>query len=188
MPGTSGTRFARLTSRRAVLRGGMLTALGCVPALGAVRLASAEESPESLRAAGRPWARPLAGHHRVSAHYGIPGDWLAGHHTGIDFAVDSGTPVHAVGTGTIDSAGALGDYGQAVVLRLADGHFALYAHLSRIDVRAGQRVAGGEDLAHTGATGRVTGPHLHFEIRTTRDYGTDVDPVRYLADRGVSIL
>ncbi|MEE1928192.1 M23 family metallopeptidase [Streptomyces sp. TRM 70351] len=169
----------REPTRRGVLRGTALAALGLAPALGAATAASA---------AGPPWARPLAGGHRVSAAYGVPGDWEAGHHTGIDFAVASGTPVYSVGRGTVDIAGTQGDYGEAVVVRMDDGHFVLYAHLSRVLVAAGERVHGGERIGKTGATGRVTGPHLHFEVRASRDYGTDVDPVAYLARRGVVLL
>ncbi|GAA4678515.1 hypothetical protein GCM10023347_36200 [Streptomyces chumphonensis] len=190
MAHTRGTQVPTPISRRGLLRGGTLTALGCVPALGVAHLASAGEDGARARprAAGAPYSRPLNGRHRVSAHYGIPGDWAAGHHTGIDYAVDSGTPVYSVGTGTVDFAGDGGDYGDMIVLRMADGHFALYAHLSRVDVRPGERVSGGDLVARSGATGRVTGPHLHFEVRTTREYGSDVDPVAYLADHGVNIL
>ncbi|MGD9485299.1 M23 family metallopeptidase [Streptomyces sp. TRM70308] len=184
MCGAHGERGRGGLSRRGVLRGGALGVLGAVPLLGVV----APRASGGTRRGGPPYARPLAGSHRISAAYGIPGDWLAGRHTGVDFAVDTGTEVHAVGTGTVDVAGEQGDYGETVVVRLADGHFALYAHLSAYDVKVGQRVTGGDRIARTGATGRVTGPHLHFEVRTGREYGTDVDPVQYLADRGVSVL
>ncbi|MBW1603115.1 M23 family metallopeptidase [Streptomyces sp. JJ66] len=159
-----------------------------MPVLGVGHLALGGTVAGGFPAGGPPYARPLAGNPRVTAAYGIPGDWLAGRHTGVDFAVDSGTAVHAVGTGTVDIAGEQGDYGEAVVIRLNDGHFALCAHLSACEVRAGQKVTGGDRIGASGATGRVSGPHLHFEVRTSREYGTDIDPLKFLADRGVPVL
>ncbi|MBB1245956.1 M23 family metallopeptidase [Streptomyces durbertensis] len=181
---------ASATSRRGLLlRGGVLLA-GLVPALAAGRAVGwSSGGPGGVRGevpAGL-WTRPLTAGSPVSAPYGIKGDWLAGYHTGVDFAVDTGTRVYSIGPGTIEIAGEYGDYGEAVLIRLDDGRFALYAHLSAVDVQRGQRVDGGERLGETGATGRVTGPHLHFEIRTSRNYGSDVDPVEYLATRGVRL-
>ncbi|MEV2254114.1 M23 family metallopeptidase [Streptomyces sp. NPDC050147] len=141
--------------------------------------------PEKPR---RKFALPIRRDFRVSARYGIRGNWLAGHHTGIDLAVPTGTPVHAVGAGTVVLARWSGAYGKAVTVRLRDGHYAVYAHLSRISVRRGERVRAGERLGRSGSTGRATGPHLHLEIRTKRRYGSDVNPVRYLAKRGARLL
>lgn len=80
-----------------------------------------------------------------------------------------------------------GAYGNQVVIQLADGHYAQYAHLSSLSVSAGQAVTEGQQVGLSGATGNVTGPHLHFEIRTTPDYGSDVDPLAYLRGKGVSV-
>ncbi|WP_328492749.1 LysM peptidoglycan-binding domain-containing M23 family metallopeptidase [Streptomyces sp. NBC_00414] len=113
--------------------------------------------------------------------------WSSGYHTGVDFAVPTGTALKSVGAGTVVSAGWGGAYGNQVVIRLADGHYAQYAHLSSLSVSAGQSVTGGQQVGLSGATGNVTGPHLHFEIRTTPDYGSDVDPLAYLRAKGVSI-
>ncbi|CAM5404118.1 hypothetical protein SVIOM74S_09011 [Streptomyces violarus] len=87
-----------------------------------------------------------------------------------------GISLKAVGAGTVVSAGWGGAYGNPVVLKLNDGSYAQYAHLSSLSVSAGQTVSGGQQVGLSGATGNVTGPHLHFEIRTTPDYGSDVDP------------
>ena len=133
------------------------------------------------------WTRPVASGYPVSAPYGVPGDWLAGYHTGVDFAVPVGTPVHAVGPGTVVVARYSGDYGNAVVVRMVDGHRVLYAHLSRIAVRVDEELNGGDRVGDSGNTGRSTGPHLHFEVRAGRDYGTDVDPLAYLRGYGVEI-
>ncbi|MGW2640724.1 M23 family metallopeptidase [Streptomyces sp. NPDC001348] len=120
--------------------------------------------------------------------YHVPGGmWSSGYHTGVDFVVPTGTPVKAVGAGTVVSAGWGGAYGNQVVIRLADGHYAQYGHLSSLSVSAGQTVTVGQQLGLSGATGNVTGPHLHFEIRTTPNYGSDVDPVGYLRSHGVAV-
>ncbi|WP_328916618.1 MULTISPECIES: M23 family metallopeptidase [unclassified Streptomyces] len=113
--------------------------------------------------------------------------WSSGSHTGVDFLVGSGTPVHAVAAGTVVSAGADGAYGNDVIIKHADGMYTLYGHLTQPLVSAGQTVTEGQEIGVSGATGNVTGPHLHFEVRTTPDYGSDLDPVAYLASHGVTI-
>jgi murein DD-endopeptidase MepM/ murein hydrolase activator NlpD len=124
----------------------------------------------------------------IGTGYKVAGSmWSSGYHTGVDFVVPTGTPVKAVGAGTVVSAGWGGAYGNQVIVKLADGHYAQYAHLSQLSVSAGQAVTEGRQLGLSGATGNVTGPHLHFEIRTTPDYGSDVDPVAYLRSKGVTV-
>ncbi|MER6167733.1 M23 family metallopeptidase [Streptomyces violaceorubidus] len=113
--------------------------------------------------------------------------WSSGYHTGTDFVVPTGTSLKAVGAGTVVSAGWGGAYGNQVVIQLADGHYAQYAHLSSLSVSAGQSVTVGQQVGLSGATGNVTGPHLHFEIRTTPDYGSDIDPIAFLRSHGVSV-
>lgn len=156
-------------------------------------LAEADEATPESRALApekprRKFALPLRRGFRVSARYGVRGNWIAGHHTGIDLAVPTGTPVHAVGAGTVVLARWSGAYGKAVTVRLRDGHYAVYGHLSRISVRQGARIGTGDRLGSSGATGRATGPHLHLEIRSRRGYGSDINPVRYLAKRGARLL
>ncbi|KUM70336.1 M23 family metallopeptidase [Streptomyces griseorubiginosus] len=113
--------------------------------------------------------------------------WSSGYHTGVDFVVPTGTSLKAVAAGTVVSAGWGGAYGNQVVIKLNDGYYAQYAHLSQLSVSAGQTVSEGQQIGLSGATGNVTGPHLHFEIRTTPDYGSDVDPVAYLRSKGVAV-
>jgi murein DD-endopeptidase MepM/ murein hydrolase activator NlpD len=113
--------------------------------------------------------------------------WSKGYHTGVDFIASTGTKVKSIAGGTVVSAGWGGSYGNQVVVRHADGRYSQYAHLSALSVSAGQRVYAGQQLGLSGATGNVTGPHLHFEIRTTPDFGSDIDPVAYLRAHGVSI-
>ncbi|CAM5409711.1 LysM peptidoglycan-binding domain-containing M23 family metallopeptidase [Streptomyces chartreusis] len=133
------------------------------------------------------FSAPLSGA-SLGTGYKVAGSmWSSGYHTGVDFAAATGTPLKAVGAGTVVSAGWGGAYGNQVVIQLADGHYAQYAHLSSLSVSSGQTVTAGQQIGLSGATGNVTGPHLHFEIRTTPDYGSDVDPVAYLRAKGVAI-
>ncbi|WP_327703310.1 M23 family metallopeptidase [Streptomyces decoyicus] len=133
------------------------------------------------------WTHPTTTHHRISAAYGIRGTWRAGHHTGIDLAVRPGTRVRSVGAGTVVLARRSGAYGKAVTIRMKDGRYTLFGHLSRITVRPGQKVRARTRLGYSGSTGRSTGPHLHFEVRKSRRYGTDINPLIYLAKHGVRL-
>ncbi|MFD5073611.1 peptidoglycan DD-metalloendopeptidase family protein [Streptomyces sp. NPDC058371] len=113
--------------------------------------------------------------------------WSSGYHTGVDFVVPTGTSIKSVAAGTVVSAGWGGAYGNEVIVRHADGQYSQYGHMSQLSVSTGQTVTGGQQLGLSGATGNVTGPHLHFEIRTTPNYGSDVDPVAYLRAHGVTV-
>ncbi|MFI8090448.1 M23 family metallopeptidase [Streptomyces sp. NPDC086080] len=113
--------------------------------------------------------------------------WSSGSHTGVDFHAASGTPVQSVGIGTVVEAGWGGAYGNQVVIRMNDGTYTQYGHLSSIAVSVGQQVAAGQQIGLSGATGNVTGAHLHFEARTGSDYGSDLDPVAYLRAHGVNL-
>lgn len=111
--------------------------------------------------------------------------WSSGRHTGIDFSAPTGTAVNAIQEGTVVSAGWAGAYGDEIVIKHPDGHYSQYAHLSALRVQAGQQVRPGQEIARSGATGNTTGPHLHFEIRTGRSYGTDINPLTYLRRHGI---
>ncbi|WP_406195686.1 LysM peptidoglycan-binding domain-containing M23 family metallopeptidase [Kitasatospora sp. NBC_01560] len=125
---------------------------------------------------------------KLGTAYGVAGSmWASGHHTGADFVASTGTPLRAVAAGTVVKAGNGGAYGNEVEIKLADGKYAEYAHLSSIGVKIGQTVTAGQQIGLSGATGNVTGPHLHFEIRTGSEYGSDIDPIAYLRAHGVSI-
>lgn len=99
------------------------------------------------------------------------------HHTGIDIAVPSGTPVKASDGGVVLQSGWLGGYGKTVIIDHGGGISTLYAHNSSVFVSEGQTVAKGQVIAHAGTTGVSTGPHVHFEIR---EKGTPVDPMKHL--------
>ncbi len=85
-------------------------------------------------------------------------------HYGLDFAVPTGTPMLAAAAGRVTLAASFHFFGDLVVIDHGHGVNTLYAHLSRIDVQEGQMVGRGERIALSGATGRVTGPHLHFSL------------------------
>jgi murein DD-endopeptidase MepM/ murein hydrolase activator NlpD len=87
-------------------------------------------------------------------------------HLGVDYAAGVGTPIMATGDGTVDRAGRWGSYGIAVAIRHPKGVETRYAHMSRLasGVRAGKRVRQGQVIGYVGATGMVSGPHLHYEF------------------------
>ncbi|MFH8979090.1 peptidoglycan DD-metalloendopeptidase family protein [Streptomyces sp. NPDC017890] len=150
---------------------------------------SSDSSDASAQSAGATsgFTSPVPGGSVGTPYHQTGSMWSSGYHTGTDFVVPTGTSLKAVGAGTVVSAGWGGAYGNQVVIQLADGHYAQYAHLSSLSVSAGQSVTAGQQVGLSGATGNVTGPHLHFEIRTTPDYGSDVDPISYLRSHGVSL-
>ncbi len=155
------------------------------------------EKPRSSEAASSPTkqARPTtssAASAPIAASPSTPyraagSSWSKGYHTGVDFAVPTGTSVKAVAAGQVVSAGWAGSYGYQVVIRHTDGKYSQYGHLSALSVRAGQQVGAGQRIARSGSTGNSTGPHLHFEVRTGPGFGSDIDPLAYLRARGVRI-
>ncbi|ANI41776.1 M23 family metallopeptidase [Mycolicibacterium vaccae] len=104
-------------------------------------------------------------------------------HAGIDIANAIGTPILAAADGLVVAAGSEGGYGNVVKIRHADGTVTLYGHNSSIMVNVGERVMAGDQIAKMGNTGNSTGPHCHFEVHIG---GTRVDPVGWLAKRGLS--
>jgi murein DD-endopeptidase MepM/ murein hydrolase activator NlpD len=105
---------------------------------------------------------------RVSSGFGmrlhpIQSKWKA--HKGIDYAAPTGTRVRAVGDAVVEFAGVKGGYGNVVILRHNGQYSTVYAHLSRIAVRRGARVAQNDTIGFVGQTGWATGPHLHYEFR-----------------------
>ncbi len=101
-------------------------------------------------------------------------------HYGVDLAADTGTTVKAFAAGTVDYIGESDVYGQYLQLDHGNGIKSFYAHCSRLCVQQGQPVAAGEKVAESGATGDVTGPHLHFELK--RD-GVRINPEYYIETR-----
>ncbi|GAB2884226.1 M23 family metallopeptidase [Streptomyces deserti] len=130
---------------------------------------------------------PIAGSYVSTGYKTGSAVWSSGSHTGVDFHAASGTPVQAVGMGTVVEAGWGGAYGNQVVIKMNDGTYTQYGHLSSIGVSVGQQVTPGQQIGLSGATGNVTGAHLHFEARTSPEYGSDMDPVAYLRSHGVNL-
>ncbi|MFF4242945.1 peptidoglycan DD-metalloendopeptidase family protein [Streptomyces sp. NPDC001822] len=153
----------------------------------AEKAAPAEKTTAASEATASGWVAPVE-HPTVTTQYHVAGaSWSSGYHTGSDFQAASGTSVRSIGPGTVVSAGWSGAYGNEVVIQHSDGMYSQYAHLSSLEVSAGQTVTGGQQIGLSGTTGNSTGPHLHFEVRTGPGYGSDVDPIAYLRSHGVTI-
>jgi murein DD-endopeptidase MepM/ murein hydrolase activator NlpD len=138
---------------------------------------SAVEHQQAL-AAATPTLWPVLGW--ISSGFGSRSDpFTEGHefHPGLDLSADYGTPVHATADGIVESAGWDGDYGNAIMLKHGYGIATRYGHLSRMAVRAGQTVHRGDVIGYVGATGRATGPHLHYEVLLN---GQTVNPLGFL--------
>ncbi|MFG2983343.1 M23 family metallopeptidase [Streptomyces sp. NPDC048258] len=184
----------RVSTRRTRIAVGA-TALGAVLALGAGTTAAFADTTQTTgaKAAAKTglWGKPLA-KYTLSATFGKGGSMWSHKHSGQDFAVPVGTPVKAAAAGTVVKAGPNGGgdgpaYGNAIVIKHANNTYSQYAHLSKIKVRIGQKVAVNQNVALSGNTGNSSGPHLHFEIRTTPNYGSAVNPVAFLRNAGVTI-
>ena len=153
-----------------------------------VRAAHATEQLAVLRRAaelsggidriGQDYLWPLEG--RISSAFGWRTISVAGNtfHGGIDIAAPTGTPVRSARGGVVTRAGWVGAYGFLVIVDHGLGWETRYAHLSRIDVTVGQRLAQSAVVGLVGSTGASTGPHLHFEVRRE---GQALDPLAYLA-------
>ncbi|CAM5629649.1 Secreted peptidase OS=Streptomyces glaucescens OX=1907 GN=SGLAU_16735 PE=4 SV=1 [Streptomyces glaucescens] len=147
---------------------------------GAVRLDQPETSFTTE------WVAPVETY-TLSASFGSGGARWANRHTGQDFAVPIGTAVRAVGAGEVVKVSCGGAFGMEIVLEHRGGYYTQYAHLASIAVDQGERVETGQWIGQSGTTGNSTGPHLHFEVRVTRELGSGVDPVPWLAARGVRL-
>jgi murein DD-endopeptidase MepM/ murein hydrolase activator NlpD len=101
-------------------------------------------------------------------------------HPGLDISAQPGVPVHATADGTVQSAFFDGNYGNAVLIDHGFGISTRYGHLSRFAVRPGQAVKRNDVIGYVGATGRVTGPHLHYEILVG---GSRINPITLLSAR-----
>ena len=101
-------------------------------------------------------------------------------HTGIDIANKVGTGIYAAESGVVTFASYGGGYGNYIDIDHGNGYLTRYAHLSSFGVSVGKRVSRGQLIAYMGNTGRSTGPHLHFEVRTGGRWGTPHNPISYL--------
>ena len=128
-----------------------------------------------------PQGLPVDG--KLSSGFGMrihPQTGLEQFHSGVDFSAPKGTPVHATADGVISIAAWSKGNGNVVVIEHGHGFSTVYAHNSRIDVKAGQTVKRGKIIAATGATGNATGPHVHYEVWRE---GRCVNPSSFTGER-----
>jgi murein DD-endopeptidase MepM/ murein hydrolase activator NlpD len=140
--------------------------------------ASARASRSLLRLPFHQWVRPYGGY--LSSTFGMRWGRL---HAGIDLAGPWGTSMYAATDGCVEYAGPEAGYGEVMKIRDWDGTETWYGHMSSFIVRHGC-VHAGDPIAHIGSGGDATGPHLHFEVRIN---GTPIDPIPFMAKRGVYI-
>lgn len=131
------------------------------------------------------WVTPITpGGYVLTGRFGQYSGLWSTFHTGLDFACANGTPIHAIMNGTITSVGWGGAYGNLTQETLADGTVVYYAHQSAFGVSVGEKVTRDQVIGYVGATGNVTGPHVHLEIRPGG--GDPVDPDEALKLHGVN--
>jgi len=131
----------------------------------------------------RPSLWPVEG--RLMSGFGGRTDPFSGEgavHSGVDLQAPMGTPVRVAADGIVVRADWEGGYGRLIIIDHGNGVQTYYGHLSRFDVVPGQEVRRGDVIARSGASGRVTSPHLHYEVRMG---GTPVNPYPYLARSGL---
>jgi murein DD-endopeptidase MepM/ murein hydrolase activator NlpD len=144
-------------------------------------------SRDAKRMSSQQWVYPTTNFH-LTEMFGVPGPhWSSGYHTGIDFATAYGTPVVAVGNGTVVQTGWDGAYGNQIRLQLPNGDQVWYNHLSSIEVTRGQPVLKGQPLGRVGETGNAFGYHLHLEYRLAKHLSQAVDPLPYFAAHGLAL-
>jgi murein DD-endopeptidase MepM/ murein hydrolase activator NlpD len=129
--------------------------------------------PKPKTAATGYFLRPVSGGYVSSAF----GNRSRGYHTGVDYAISYGSPIYASDGGTVTLSGWSGGYGYMIKINHGNGYETVYAHCSRLVVKAGTKVRKGQIIAYVGSTGNSTGPHLHFEIRKN---GTCYNPEKYV--------
>jgi murein DD-endopeptidase MepM/ murein hydrolase activator NlpD len=147
------------------------------------RLASVRNDVERRQAlvAATPSMWPITGW--ISSDFGSRRDPFNGEdafHPGLDISASYGAPVHAPADGTVETAGANGNYGNLITLDHGFGLTTRYGHLSRFAVSPGDQVRRGDVIGYVGSTGRSTSPHLHYEVLVN---GQLTNPLRLLSGR-----
>ncbi|MEU0965566.1 M23 family metallopeptidase [Streptomyces sp. NPDC005917] len=140
---------------------------------------------ERLAALAKQYALPVVSY-TITGTFGQAGSmWASGYHTGLDFAAPTGTLIKAVHSGTVTEAGWAGSYGYRTIITLDDGTELWFCHQSSIGVKTGQKVSTGDVIGRVGATGNVTGPHLHLEVHPGAQ-ATGIDPMTWLRGKGLT--
>ncbi len=127
-----------------------------------------------------PFANPVKNAFRFTSQFGFRRDPKTGGrrmHSGVDFAAGLGTPLYATADGVVVHSGWQSGYGRLVKIQHEFGIETRYAHMSKLRVKVGQRVSRGQHIGDMGASGRVTGVHLHYEVRVG---GKAVNPMIYI--------
>ena len=127
-----------------------------------------------------PFAKPVKSSFRFTSQFGYRRDPKTGGrrmHSGVDFAAGMGTPLYATADGVVVHSGWQSGYGRLVKIQHEFGIETRYAHMSKLRVKVGQRVSRGQHIGDMGASGRVTGVHLHYEVRVG---GKAVNPMIYI--------
>ncbi|MDX5570844.1 M23 family metallopeptidase, partial [Streptomyces sp. ID05-04B] len=156
----------------------------------AAKKKAAEEAAAKVEAArlaelAKQYTLPTSSY-TITSTFGQAGSlWSSGYHTGLDFAAPTGTLIKAVHSGTITEAGWAGSYGYRTILTLDDGTELWFCHQSSISVSVGQKVATGDVIGRVGATGNVTGAHLHLEVHANGD-ADGIDPAAWLRSKGLN--
>ncbi|MFJ6444101.1 peptidoglycan-binding protein [Streptomyces sp. NPDC091649] len=181
-------------SRRGLLAGLGLGVLAVNLSAGASTAAAttapslAADAAAAAAAKNGAWADPALGRFPAGGHYGAPRGGAS--HAGQDVSNSTGTAVYAAAAGTVVrrswGGGLPGRTGNALVISHGNGQYTYYGHLNAYRVGLNARVSAGQRIADMGATGNVTGPHLHFETHSGR-LGATVNPVAFLAARGVDL-
>ncbi len=179
----SRLRHATLATGLVAALVGGLTATSPNASAGPTRPVAAASGPEPMKIQEAvvieplPWQPPVIGY-RITGQFADTGNWST-MHTGLDFAVDQGTPIHAITSGVVTEASYDGSYGNKVVITTDDGTEIWYCHQDSLAVTVGQLVVTGEVIGAVGMTGHTTGPHVHVEVRPGG--GDPVDPAAVLA-------
>ncbi|MEU5307654.1 M23 family metallopeptidase [Streptomyces sp. NPDC021562] len=151
----------------------------------AVAAAAQKAEQARIAALAKQYTLPVVSY-TITGTFGQAGSmWSSGYHTGLDFAAPTGTLIKAVHGGTITEAGWAGSYGYRTILTLDDGTELWFCHQSSIGVKVGQKVATGDVIGRVGATGNVTGPHLHLEVHPGGQ-PTGIDPMTWLRGKGLN--
>jgi len=149
----------------------------------ASRAARAEAEVAAREAARPKFVLPINGARYTSCFCSRWGTF----HWGIDLAAPMHTPEYAAGDGVVLRAGAASGFGLAVYILHENGDVTVYGHMDKILVEPGQYVEAGETIALLGMRGQSTGPHLHFEVHQGGENGKRINPVPWLAERGVTV-
>ncbi|MEU8624277.1 peptidoglycan-binding protein [Streptomyces sp. NPDC048669] len=174
--------------RGGLSRRGLIAGMGLGLGLSGVGLGTGATAAFAATAKNGRWANPALGHFPAGGHYGASRGGAA--HAGQDVSNSTGTGVYAAAAGTVVrrawGGGLTGRTGNALVISHGSGQYTYYGHLSAYRVALNATVAAGQRIADMGATGNVTGPHLHFETHSG-GLGVTTNPVTFMAARGVDL-